>query len=110
MGRLGEFKIKYLDGSSASGDYFTDVFQIGGATLQNMTMGLGAQTSIEYGMVGVGYPLEEAIVGDTQSLSAAYPNLPIVMVNEGLINTVAYSVWLNDLGELLFTSLDRVWS
>jgi hypothetical protein len=63
-----------------------------------MTMGLGLTTDIPYGLVGVGYQLNEALVGTTQSTSSAYPNLPVNMVNEGLINTVAYSLWLNDLG------------
>ena len=98
MGR-NEFDISYVDGSSSQGDYFTDVFEIGGATLQNMTMGLGQQTDIAYGLVGVGYAVNEAIVGSTQSLSSIYPNLPVNMVNEKLINSVAYSLWLNDLGE-----------
>lgn len=66
-----------------------------------MTMGLGLETDIAYGLVGVGYAVNEAIVGNTQSTSSAYPNLPVHMVNEGLINTVAYSLWLNDLGKLL---------
>jgi hypothetical protein len=95
----GEFDISYVDGSSSKGDYFTDVFSIGGATLQNMTMGLGLETDISYGLVGVGYAVNEAIVGSSQSVSSAYPNLPVNMVNEGLINTVAYSLWLNDLGK-----------
>lgn len=94
----GKFDISYVDGSSSKGDYFTDVFSIGGATLKNMTMGLGLKTDIAYGLVGVGYAINEAIVGNTQSASASYPNLPVNMVNEGLINTVAYSLWLNDLG------------
>lgn len=42
--------------------------------------------------------------------SAAYPNLPTVMVNEGLIATNAYSLWLNDLdastGNILFGGID----
>jgi elongation factor G len=97
----GEFDIEYLDGTSSKGDYFTDIFEIGGATLQNMTMGLGVSTDISYGLVGVGYASNEAIVANTQSLSSVYPNLPVNMVNEGLINTVAYSLWLNDLGRLL---------
>jgi elongation factor G len=88
-----------VDGSKSQGDYFTDVFEIGGATLKNMTMGLGLTTDINYGLVGVGYAVNEAIVGDTQSLSSVYPNLPVNMVDEGLINTVAYSLWLNDLGK-----------
>ncbi len=97
----GQFNISYVDGSSSVGDYFTDVFEIGGATLKNMTMGLGLETDIAYGLVGVGYAVNEAIVGTTQSLSSIYPNLPVQMVNEGLINTVAYSLWLNDLGRWL---------
>ncbi|KAK4193264.1 mitochondrial elongation factor g 1-like protein [Podospora australis] len=105
-----EFDINYVDGSSATGDYFTDVFEIGGATLQNMTMGLGIKTDIAYGLVGVGYALNEAIVGTTQSASSVYPNLPVNMVKEKLINTVAYSLWLNDLdsssGNILFGGID----
>ncbi len=63
-----------------------------------MTMGLGKDTDIAYGLVGVGYANNEAIVSGTQSLSSVYPNLPVNMVNEGLIKTNAYSLWLNDLG------------
>ncbi|KAK0730286.1 mitochondrial elongation factor g 1-like protein [Lasiosphaeris hirsuta] len=106
----GEFDISYVDGSSSTGDYFTDVFEIGGANLQNMTMGLGLKTDIAYGLVGVGYALNEAIVGNTQSAADAYPNLPVNMVKEGLINSVAYSLWLNDLdansGSILFGGID----
>jgi elongation factor G len=95
----GEFNIQYVDGSHATGDYFTDRFEIGGARVQNVTMGLGIDTDIAYGLVGVGYALNEAIVGGTQSAASAYPNLPVVMQDEGLINSVAYSLWLNDLGK-----------
>lgn len=93
-----EFDISYVDGSSSKGDYFTDVFKIGGATVTNLTMGLGAKTDIAYGLVGVGYANNEAIVSNAQSLDAQYPNLPVTMVDDGLINTIAYSLWLNDLG------------
>jgi len=61
-------------------------------------MGLGKETDIPYGLVGVGYTSNEAIVSTTRTLSSAYPNLPVSMVNQGLINTNAYSLWLNDLG------------
>jgi len=90
-----------VDGSFSKGDYFTDVFEIGTVSVQNMTMGLGTQTDIAYGLVGVGYAVNEAIVGKTQSLDSVYPNLPVNMVDQGLINTVAYSLWLNDLGKYL---------
>lgn len=106
----GEFNIQYVDGSHSKGDYFTDRFEIGGAVVQNMTMGLGIDTDIAYGLAGVGYALNEAIVAGTQSASSAYPNLPVVMQQEGLINSVAYSLWLNDLdantGSILFGGID----
>ncbi|KAK3393562.1 aspartic peptidase domain-containing protein [Podospora didyma] len=104
-----DFNISYVDGSSSTGDYFTDHFEIGGANLRNMTMGLGLNTDIAYGLVGVGYALNEAIVG-TESTASVYPNLPVNMMDQGLINTVAYSLWLNDLdaskGSILFGGID----
>lgn len=96
----GKFSISYVDGSHSKGDYFADKFEIGGAVV-NVTMGLGIDTDIAYGLVGVGYALNEAIVAGTQSASSAYPNLPVTMEREGLINTIAYSLWLNDLGTYL---------
>ncbi|KAI0170523.1 aspartic peptidase domain-containing protein [Pestalotiopsis sp. NC0098] len=105
-----EFSISYVDGSSSKGDYFTDDFEIGGISLTNVTMGLGEQTDIAYGLVGVGYAINEAIVGTEQSYSAAYDNLPVQMQKEGLIATNAYSLWLNDLdastGSILFGGID----
>ena len=92
------FKISYVDGSGSQGDYFTDVFKVGGARVTNLTMGLGVKTDIPYGLLGLGYAINEAAVSTTGSLNAAYPNLPVTMVDDGLINTVAYSLWLNDLG------------
>jgi len=94
----GDFDISYVDGSGSKGDYFTDAFEIAGASLTNLTMGLGRTTDIPFGLVGVGYASNEAIVSNSQSLSSAYPNLPVAMVQEGLIKTNAYSLWLNDLG------------
>lgn len=64
----------------------------------NLTMGLGKQTDIPYGLAGVGYALNEAIVGGNSSNFTTYPNLPATMLNDGLINTNAFSLWLNNLG------------
>ncbi|CAK7227296.1 hypothetical protein SBRCBS47491_006523 [Sporothrix bragantina] len=105
-----EFSIAYVDGSHSDGSYFTDVFSIGSSTVTNMTMGLGESTDINFGLVGVGYKTDEAIVSTEEDLSAAYNNLPLVMVQEGVIKTNAYSLWLNDLdastGNLLFGGVD----
>ncbi|KAI1137368.1 acid protease [Hypoxylon sp. FL0543] len=105
-----EFSISYVDGSHSKGDYITETFEIAGATLKNMTMGLGISTDIPYGLVGVGYTLNEAIIGTTHSSSSQYDNLPLLMQKQGLIATNAYSLWLNDLdastGSILFGGID----
>lgn len=70
-------------------------------------MGLGLDTDIAYGLVGVGYALNEASVSQTAEI---YNNLPLVMRNEGHIKSNAYSLWLNDLGaskgNILFGGID----
>ncbi|POR32849.1 Elongation factor G, mitochondrial [Tolypocladium paradoxum] len=103
----GLFDILYQDNSSSKGDYFGDRFQIGTASLDNLTMGLGLETSIPYGLIGVGYVNNEASISTTR---ATYPNLPVALEHAGLIKTVAYSLWLNDLsastGSILFGGID----
>ncbi|TVY54087.1 putative aspartic-type endopeptidase opsB [Lachnellula cervina] len=104
----GEFNISYVDGSGAAGDYFTDMFGIGGATVKGLEMGLSVGGQIGQGIMGIGYNTSEANVetGNT----TIYANLPNEMVDEGLINSLAYSLWLNDLdsstGSILFGGID----
>lgn len=73
-------------------------------------MGLGNDTTIAYGLVGVGYTTNEAIINTEQSPDAAYANLPVLMMDQGAIATNAYSLWLNDLdastGSILFGGID----
>jgi hypothetical protein len=111
----GTFSINYVDGSHADGNYFQDHFAIGGITLTNLTMGLGVDTDIPYGLAGVGYALNEASISGQLSQVASgqltpYPNLPVALMQEGLTKTVAYSLWLNDLdassGNILFGGID----
>lgn len=54
----------------------------------------GLTLSVE-GVLGIGYPINEALV--LRYRVAPYANLPRAMVENGLINTMAYSLWLNDL-------------
>lgn len=104
------FEISYVDGSFSKGDYFTDSFTIANTSVSNLTMGLGSDTTIPYGLLGIGYALNEAIIDTKESLGAAYHNLPALMMNEGIIATNAYSLWLNDLdastGSILFGGID----
>ncbi|RCI11937.1 putative aspartyl protease [Ophiocordyceps polyrhachis-furcata BCC 54312] len=101
------FAIAYQDQSSSRGTYFKDQFLIGMASLPQFTMGLGARTTIPYGLAGVGYASDEAALATTRK---AYPNLPLALQQAGFIEAAAYSLWLNDLdastGNILFGAID----
>ncbi|KAI9052043.1 hypothetical protein LZ554_004297 [Drepanopeziza brunnea f. sp. 'monogermtubi'] len=103
-----EFNISYVDGSGAAGDYFQDTLEIGGGTLSQFQMGVALDTTIGTGIMGIGYNISEANT-DTGN-GTIYPNLPRAMVNQGMINSAAYSLWLNDLqsstGSILFGGVD----
>lgn len=60
-------------------------------------MGLGLNTSIPYGLVGIAYSNSEANV-DTGN-GTQYPNLVDSLVSQGFIATQAYSLWLDDVGK-----------
>jgi hypothetical protein len=93
-----EFNISYVDGTGAAGDYFTDVFGIGGASVTGLEMGLATSGQIGQGIMGIGYNSSEANVETGNG--TVYPNLPNKMLDEGLISSLAYSLWLNDLRKL----------
>ncbi|KAF1817054.1 acid protease, partial [Eremomyces bilateralis CBS 781.70] len=111
----GDFEIAYVDGTEIAGDYITDVFAIGDATVKNMTMGVATQATVNcascpfQGIVGVGYPAGESIA-HTDGPESIYPNLINQLKNQGYISSLAYSLWLNDLesemGEILFGAVD----
>lgn len=56
--------------------------------------------------MGVGYPLLESIVTNapaegaslSQAQSLQYSNLPKALAEQNITNTIAFSLWLNDLG------------
>lgn len=102
------FNISYVDGTGVAGDYFTDVFAIGGATIKGLEMGLASSGTIGQGIMGIAYNNSEANIQTGNGTT--YPNLPNQMVDEGFINTIAYSLWLNDLdsntGSVLFGGID----
>src|SRR5271170_5343633 len=98
------FNISYVDGTGASGDYVTDTLSIGGQTLSDFQFGIGLESTSSEGVLGIGYTSNEIQVNRNQQ--QAYPNLPAAMVDAGLIQSNAYSLWLNDLdastGQILF--------
>ncbi|KKA26791.1 hypothetical protein TD95_003163 [Thielaviopsis punctulata] len=98
-----DFQITYGDNSYVNGVYFNDTLTIGSETLSTMTMGLGVSTDNNQGVMGIGLT---ALESDPSS----YKNLPFALVNDDVIKTPAYSLWINDKekeeGALLFGGVD----
>lgn len=88
-----EFRITYVDGSYASGDYASDAILVNGHVLTGMQFGIGYDTTIPTGVLGLGFKSLESVV-DSEEI---YSNLPQLMVDQGLIQSNAYSLWLDDL-------------
>ena len=103
-----EFYIQYADGSEADGDYVTDVFRIGDVEIDELQFGVGYLSTSPNGIMGIGYSLNEIQVVLNQE--NPYPNIPIRLLEEGHINSLSYSIWLNDLdastGSILFGGTD----
>ena len=103
-----DFNISYVDGSGALGEYRSDTLKIGGAKLENLQFGLGLDSSSPEGILGIGYPVNEVQVNRNQK--KAYSNVPQAMVDAGMIQSSAYSLWLDDLesstGSILFGGID----
>jgi len=103
------FNISYVDGSGAAGDYVTDTLRFGGETVEDFQFGVGYDSSSDQGIMGIGYPADEAQVADADQRT--YRNLPAQLVHDGVIQSSAYSLWLNDLdsstGSLLFGGVDH---
>ncbi|KAL5606171.1 hypothetical protein BROUX41_006062 [Berkeleyomyces rouxiae] len=97
------FNITYGDNTHASGFYFNDSVTVAGQTLDGLVMGLGSDTDNYYGIMGIGLTKDEAT-------ASAYANLPVALVQGGVIKSPAYSIWLDDpdtsKGNVLFGGVD----
>ncbi|KAI9797759.1 MAG: hypothetical protein M1835_006931 [Candelina submexicana] len=102
------FNLTYIDGSGARGDNVIDIVRIGNVEIPGLQFGVGYKSNIPEGVLGVGYENSEAQVGHQGQRT--YSNLPQLMVEGGLIQSNAYSLWLNDLeastGSILFGGVD----
>ena len=76
--------------------------------MTGLQFGIGYQSTSADGILGIGYVADEAQVNAANLNS--YPNLPQAMANAGLINSNAYSLWLDDLeastGSIIFGGVD----
>ena len=96
-GPNGAFQISYQDNSAVVGDYFNETMVIGKTVIKNMTMGLALQADRALGIMGIGYDAGESIAATNPD--AIYPNVISQLKDQGYINTLAYSLWLNDLSK-----------
>ncbi|KAL3420227.1 aspartic-type endopeptidase OPSB 2 [Phlyctema vagabunda] len=99
----GGFDITYQDKSGSTGDYMTDNLGVGGVTIRDLQMGIAYNSSIPFGLMGIGYSINVAA-------EEVYPNIIDQMLSQGLINTKAYSLYLDDLesvtGSIIFGGMD----
>lgn len=93
---VGQFQIQYQDNSAVTGDYINETLAIGNTVIKDMTMGLAFKATRPLGIMGIGYDADESIAA--QSPQDVYPNIVAQMKAQGFISTLAYSLWLNDLG------------
>jgi hypothetical protein len=97
------FQIQYLDGSTSSGDYISDDFEIAGTTIKGLQMGYASQTVRGTGIMGVGFSNHVAAEVD-------YPNIMDQFTLQKVIEVKAYSLYLNDRrtdqGSILFGGID----
>ncbi|MCJ1466990.1 hypothetical protein MMC07_005612 [Pseudocyphellaria aurata] len=105
-----DFRINYLDNRlSEYGDFVKDSLYFAGQELKDTQFGLATVDSHDtIGLLGLGAYNREQHTLDFAEV--AYPNLPQILKNAELINTAAYSIWLNgrrnSQGTLLFGGID----
>lgn len=93
-----QFKISYQDNSQISGVYFTDTVNIGSQSVKALQMGLADTADRDVGIMGIGFKSGESV----RSSSKEYPNIVNELKDQGIIKTLAYSLWLNnDQGQRL---------
>ncbi|RAL00808.1 pepsin-like aspartic protease [Aspergillus ibericus CBS 121593] len=96
-----DFEIQYVDNSEASGDYVNDTLQFANVTLTDFTFAVAYDS--DKGVFGIGYAADEA---SEATGYGSYTNFPEALVDQGIINWPAYSLWLDDLdsgeGTILF--------
>lgn len=106
------FYIAYGDNTFASGIWGADKLTINGVSVDGLLFGV-ANVSNSSNVLGISFPqLESSNQASTDSSVSpfTYSNLPQLLKEQGLINKVAYSLYLNSLeatsGDLLFGAVD----
>lgn len=94
----GGFDIFYGDKTSIHGDYFVDEFGIGNRVVNDLVMGVATDISIPAPLSTYAQP---GIFGIGPKTNKTRAGIVTMMKKNGLIPVEAYSIWLDDIGELV---------
>ncbi|CAR28173.1 hypothetical protein ZYGR_0N06640 [Zygosaccharomyces rouxii] len=109
---VGRFYINYTDGSFDDGYWATDEVSAAGAHISGLQFGVAQYASEEIpGILGLGFPRRESVRGYPGAPNKFYDNFPQMLKKDGIIDVVAYSMYLNDPngsggGSVLFGGVD----
>lgn len=102
------FSVSYEDKTGASGNIATDTLTVSGVSIDGVQFGVAYSSGSALGVIGLGYAAGEQ--GVRQTSATPYPTFPKQLVNHGLINLNAYSLFLNDLfsatGSIIYGGVD----
>lgn len=88
------YSAAYAGGDAVQGDWFKDKITIANYTIPSQLMALvkkASEATLPIGIIGVG-----RVELETSSKPATYPNIPVSLHDQGYINRIAYSLYLNN--------------
>ncbi|KPI42566.1 putative aspartic-type endopeptidase opsB [Cyphellophora attinorum] len=80
-----DFSINYVDGRNASGDWISDDFGFAGVTPFPYTFGTGQTSTIDQGVLGIGYESNSVWLTDHERSNDSHTTLPQALVDFGYI-------------------------
>lgn len=108
-----DFFIQYGDYTFSEGYWGTDDVNIGDISLKDCSIGLATKSNNSNPVLGIGLKATESTnqAYSQDSEPFTYDNVPILMVQQGYIDSSAYSLYLNDInsesGQILFGGVDH---
>lgn len=111
--KKSNFEISYGDFSFAKGTWAEDVVKIGDTKVKDVIFAVGEETNSSMGVFGIGFKEFESSVINSKvvDFDKAYDNFPVKLKKDGITDSVAYSLWLNDpdakTGNVLFGGVDH---
>lgn len=97
------FVIQYQDHTGANGPLYTDTVHFGGITV-NGEFGVASSVTNTDPVFGIGFVADESAIG------GSYPNIPVSLVQQGIISSNFYTLYLDSpeskTGSIIFGGTD----